>query len=196
MEARTARTADRREAILAAALACFTEHGYERTAIEDIRKRSGASIGSIYHHFGGKDQLAGALYVESLRSYQEGLLTLLRTGSAERTVKALVRHHLRWVEKNRERALFLFETRPPGVQLASEAELRDLNRVAFSAVERWRAEHSAELQPVSFDAFYAAVIGPAQEASRHLLAGRTQTPVRRLERELADAAWRAIKGER
>ena len=176
----------RRGEILDAALACFGERGYEGTTIEEIRARSGASVGSIYHHFGGKDQIADALYVEALRDYQSGFLELLRD-DAERAIKAVVRHHLRWVDANPDLARFLLTERRP-------AEVRHLNRAAFEALESWRSAHADELQPLSFDAFYAVVIGPAQEAARHRLAGRTQTPLRRLERELADAAWQAIRG--
>jgi AcrR family transcriptional regulator len=176
----------RRHEILDAALACFSERGYDGTTIEEIRERSGASVGSIYHHFGGKEQIADALYAEALRDYQSGFLELLR-GDAERAIKGVVRHHLRWVHANPELARFLLTERRP-------EEVRELNRAAFDALEEWRAAHRDDLQPLSFDAFYAVVIGPAQEAARHRLAGRTQTPLRRLERELADAAWRAIRG--
>jgi AcrR family transcriptional regulator len=176
----------RRDEILEAALRCFGERGYAGTTIDEIRERSGASVGSIYHHFGGKEQIADALYTEALRDYQSRFLELLRD-DPERAIKGIVRHHLRWVEANPELARFLLTDRRP-------AEVRELNRAAFDALEEWRARHRNKLQPVSFDAFYAVVIGPAQEAARHRLAGRTQTPMRRLERELADAAWRAIKG--
>ncbi len=36
--------------------------------MEDIRKLSGASIGSIYHHFANKELLARALYLEGRTS--------------------------------------------------------------------------------------------------------------------------------
>jgi AcrR family transcriptional regulator len=178
----------RRDDILQAALDCFSSAGYEGTTIDDIRSRSGASTGSIYHHFDGKDEIAAELYAEALADYQDGFTALLNGGPAERTVKAMVRHHLRWVEANPKRAAFLLASRP------ADSKIRQQNREAFAALEEWRAAHADELRPLSFDAFYAVVIGPAQEASRHHLAGRTKTPLRRLERELADAAWRAIRG--
>jgi AcrR family transcriptional regulator len=184
---------DRRSQILDAALTSFSERGYDATTVHDIRVRSGASIGSIYHHFGGKEQIAAALYVEALRDYQTGFLELLGDWPAERTIKGVVRHHVRWVEANPQlAALLLLAPRSPEMRLASEAGIRELNRAAFEALQTWRAAHKDELQPLSFDAFYAVVIGPAQEAARHRLAGRAQTPLRRLERELADSAWRAV----
>ncbi|HTO27428.1 MAG TPA: TetR family transcriptional regulator, partial [Devosia sp.] len=46
-------TIDRRRQILDAALSAFLERGYAATSIADIRARSGASTGSIYHFFAG-----------------------------------------------------------------------------------------------------------------------------------------------
>ncbi len=54
----------RRKAILDAALSCFASKGFTETTMEDIRKISGASTGSIYHHFSNKEMLARALYLE------------------------------------------------------------------------------------------------------------------------------------
>src|SRR2546425_484894 len=67
----------RRDAILSAALGCFVRRGYTATTIEDIRRASGASVGSLYHHFGGKDRIAAALYVDGLARYQAGFLATL-----------------------------------------------------------------------------------------------------------------------
>src|SRR6266566_5134063 len=71
------RSAGRRSRILEAALACFNERGFTATTIEEICQRSGASVGSVYHHFGGKEGLAAALYVEGLRGYQRGFRDVL-----------------------------------------------------------------------------------------------------------------------
>ena len=59
-----ARTATRRKEILQAALSCFSEQGFDATTVEQIRHRSGASTGSIYHHFKNKAHIAAALYLE------------------------------------------------------------------------------------------------------------------------------------
>ncbi|MEO5808215.1 helix-turn-helix domain-containing protein [Devosia sp.] len=57
---------DRHNQILEAALACFLERGYLATTIADIRQRSGATTGSIYHFFDGKGALAIALLTEAV----------------------------------------------------------------------------------------------------------------------------------
>jgi len=47
--------------IINAAWALFYEQGYEDTTIEEIVDSSGASKGSFYHYFEGKDALLGTL---------------------------------------------------------------------------------------------------------------------------------------
>lgn len=180
----------RREAILEAALDSFDATG--STAIEEIRRRSGASVGSIYHHFGGVDGIAVALYVEILRGYQAGVVRALRGAPGpEDGVKALVRHHLRWVERNPERARFLLQGGAP--RLAADDELRTLNRSLSATIGDW-VENQAEIRTLRREVFYAAVIGPAQELSRAWLADRIPS-LRELEDELAETAWRAIRAD-
>ena len=55
----------------------FSERGLSGATIDDVRRLSGASIGSIYHHFGDKEGIADALYADGLRDYQGGFLAVL-----------------------------------------------------------------------------------------------------------------------
>src|SRR3954469_22562757 len=125
MAARAEATIARRSAILQAALRLFTKKGYADTSIDDLRQASGASVGSIYHHFGGKAGVAAALYAETLRDYQQGVLDLIREQpSARQGVEGMVRHHLTWITTHRDEARFLFGMRSAEVLLASRKELR------------------------------------------------------------------------
>jgi AcrR family transcriptional regulator len=188
----------RRETILQAALECFTECGFTATTVEKIRRRSGASIGSIYHHFGGKEGLAAELYVEGLRGYQEGFLRAIESAQeAESGIRALVRHHLRWVEHNPELARFLMNRRETELLAATEARVRELNRAFFPRVTAWveRWLEAGALRPLSADLRQPVLLGPCQEFSRLWLTGRTRISLRRAERELADATWSAVRAE-
>lgn len=180
----------RRETILEAALESLGAGG--EAAIEDVRRRSGASVGSIYHHFGDKDGILAALYAQVLGEYQAGALRALRAApDAETGIKALVGHHLRWVERNPERARFLL-----GGGVARErakAEVEVLNKVMFAAIGDWLGGQAA-LRPVPGEVFYAVVFGPAQELSRSWLSGRTGS-LRGMDGDLAEAAWRALRSE-
>lgn len=80
----------RRQQILDAALACFSENGFHQTGMADIVKRSGLSHGAVYLYFQSKDDLIEALaddrhrreavlnsVVQGARDPLEGLHTLI-----------------------------------------------------------------------------------------------------------------------
>ncbi|HEV2737114.1 MAG TPA: helix-turn-helix domain-containing protein [Candidatus Elarobacter sp.] len=46
-----------REALIVAALARFTENGYEATTVDDISKQAGVAVGGFYLHFRSKRQV-------------------------------------------------------------------------------------------------------------------------------------------
>src|SRR5918995_35427 len=128
--------------ILEAALDSFTRKGVAATTVEDVRRRSGASVGSIYHHFGSKEELAASLHVDAVRRYQEGFLeTLEAEQDAETGVKAIVRYHLAWVEDNAELARFMLSRQEVEVLRRAERRQRDLNRRFAAAVEAWLEPH-------------------------------------------------------
>ncbi len=52
-----ARTAQTQRALLDAARAVFTGQGFADASIADVVERAGSSVGSLYHHFGGKSEL-------------------------------------------------------------------------------------------------------------------------------------------
>jgi AcrR family transcriptional regulator len=186
----------RRETILQAALECFNERGFAAATVEEIRRRSGASVGSIYHHFGGKESIAAELYVEGLRGYQEGFLRALETAEgAEAGTRALVQHHLHWLEHNPELARFLMNRRETELIEATKVRVRELNRSFFPQVTAWveRWVNAGALRPMSADLREPVLLGPCQEFSRLWLAGRTRISLRRAEAELADATWNAVR---
>jgi AcrR family transcriptional regulator len=196
MEATVADRGERQAAILTAALECFAEQGFAATTVDQIRARSGASIGSIYHHFGGKEGIAAELYVDGIRGYQQGVLNALGDHpDAEDAVRALVGHHLRWVERNPHLALFLMNRRETELREATEARVRELNRAFFPGVKAWVQAHvrAGALRPLPPDLLEPLLLGPSQEFSRLWLAGRTRISLARAEQELADATWNAVR---
>lgn len=58
---------DLREKILATALELFTTKGYFNTSMQDIRRGADISIGAVYHHFSGKEEIAKAIYENLLK---------------------------------------------------------------------------------------------------------------------------------
>jgi AcrR family transcriptional regulator len=51
------RTAQTRQTLLNAAREVFCEEGFANASIAEVVRRSNSSVGSVYHHFGGKTEL-------------------------------------------------------------------------------------------------------------------------------------------
>ena len=186
----------RKDEILQAALACFTDFGVDATTIEMIRDRSGASIGRLYHHFGNKERIIGALYLAGTAEYAALLAEgFAQADSAEACVKLLVTSYVDWVVANPDWARFILHSR--GRVEASEvgAELREVNRVNFrrilDALAVYRAQGLFKAMPV--DCFTSVVIGPTHDFARHWLAGRTQTSLAESRELLAQVAWDSVR---
>src|SRR5512143_18015 len=60
--AATSRALLTRQSLLTAAREVFCSAGFNDAAVADVVARAGASVGSLYHHFGGKADLYLALY--------------------------------------------------------------------------------------------------------------------------------------
>lgn len=74
MEHNRQKPTETRQKLMEAAMRLFVERGYFNTSIPDIVRESNISIGSIYHHFENKQDLAKALYAETLSSFTAEML--------------------------------------------------------------------------------------------------------------------------
>lgn len=187
----------RRDAILAAALDAFLEHGVADAPIEEICARAGASVGSAYHHFGDKRGMAGAVYAAALADYQAAFLAALRAhpDDAEAAVRAAVRAHLAWCLRERpDLARFLLFHGDAARGAAPDA-LEHGNREFFAEVLRWWRPHVryGAMRELDLDLAHALWLGPAQEYCRLRLAGRTAVPPGRAGPALAEAAWQSLR---
>ena len=70
----------RREQILTAAAACFTDRGVHRSTMLEICESSGVSAGALYRYFPSKDAIIVAL-VEAERVENRALIDYLNSGS-------------------------------------------------------------------------------------------------------------------
>lgn len=192
--ATTRRGAERRRAILRAALSLFVERGIAATTVEQIRAHSGASTGSIYHLFGGKTGIAGAVYAECLRDYQEAFIAVLdQAETAEQGIKEIVRFQARWCRENPLMARFLF-TRDAAAITAAPPDATGANERFFAAVGTWWRTHAhyGSLRRLTVQQSYALWLGPAMEIMRHWLTRGGVEPSEGDLGVLADGAWRAV----
>ncbi len=67
-----------REALVASAVALFTERGYGRTSLDEITRRARVTKGALYHHFSGKQAVFEAAFDAVETRVKDRLEALLR----------------------------------------------------------------------------------------------------------------------
>ncbi|HEX6389022.1 MAG TPA: TetR family transcriptional regulator [Solirubrobacteraceae bacterium] len=181
-----------RQRLLDAALKRFARDGAMAATLEEIRADAGVSVGALYHHFADKAALAGTLYVETLRGYQQGFLEVLDANpEAEAGIRAAVRHTLDWCSKHPAEARLLFGGRGD----ADTAALAEINRDFFSRAARWYWGHAhyGVLRPLEFPLVSSLWLGPTLDHLRHWLHSGEKTVSDETAEILAEAAWRALR---
>jgi AcrR family transcriptional regulator len=188
----------RRDQILKAGLELFLERGVGAATVSEILERSGSSIGSFYHHFGGKADVAAALYLETLDAYKGSFVGEVRKHGRPRDgIGAAVRWHLRWTAANPELATYLAHCREPEVTILSEDAAQQLNQTFYDELSNWLKPHfeADEIRKLPADLFFALWMGPAIEFTRLWLMSGDRDPRRlmRAESVLASAGWAALR---
>lgn len=189
-------TRQRRDAILAAALECFSTLGYDRTTLADIRARAGASTGSIYHHFSSKEQIAASLYLQGVVETQEaGLEALLRTTSGRDGIAALVGSYIDWVVTHPDKARFLLTMRHEPFLDTEEPVIDQLNEQVQQRAAQWYADRIAagELPDIDPSLRRALVFGPCRHWAGSWLRGAAATTPEDAKRLIARAAYAALQ---
>jgi AcrR family transcriptional regulator len=180
--------------LLEAALRCFCRRGYDATTIEDIVNESGASIGSIYHHFGDKSGIAAALYEQSVRGYQESAAPAVENaGSIEQSVRVGVTHYLAWMEEHEKLARFMICGRH--ADFPANDEIRELIVSFIDRISEWliAAQRRGELRRMAPGVAIALWNGPAREYARAWLARPGDQRLTDGADALAEGAWRSLR---
>lgn len=188
-------TGSRRDAILQAALGCFAAHGVEATTIEMIRAASGASTGSLYHHFGNKERIAAAVYVEGLRRFRLRQAAYFEAATTlEEGIRALVHAQVDWIAAEPEWARYLFNHRGVLEQAGLDAGQREALQASLARAGEWFMARLPAGQRLRWppEAYVALLVGPVHEYARHWLAGQRELPLTDLREFFADAACRAV----
>jgi AcrR family transcriptional regulator len=130
-----ARAEATRAALLAAARQVFAAAGFMEANIADVVARAGASVGSLYHHFGGKAELYLAVFEDYQARQEERAATAVRAARAEGVgdpielfiAGARAYLHGCWEERDLAR-LFLTGGGPPGFELVARRRYREWTR--------------------------------------------------------------------
>ena len=106
------RSGDTRDRILDAALAAFTELGFDGAPTREIAARAGVPLGLLQYHFGGKEKLWRAavdLAFSRLHEGLDGLLADPAPADDRERLRALIRAHVGFVADNPEFVFLMHE---------------------------------------------------------------------------------------
>jgi AcrR family transcriptional regulator len=149
-------TARTQRALLDAAREVFAAQGFTNASIADVVERAGSSVGSLYHHFGGKSELFIALWEDHQDAQEEAagkaVAAARRSGVAGTTELfcAGARGFLQGSWLRRDLAvLFCNGDGPPGFELMKRRRDRE-----------WLAQNDTllGLPDTSFGRLHAAVL--------------------------------------
>lgn len=182
---------NRRQEILDASLECFLDHGYQRTTIAQIRAKSGASTGSIYHLFSGKPAIAHALVTQAIDDWQANT----KPGSIKKSVKSSVAGLLARGSNNWALFQFMDEMR---ILANNDPDLFALKQTfqhgQQAAKKQYRAAAKRGLvQDIPWPLAHALMLGPTYDYLRNQGPSANPKKVNAAKNHLSKAAWRAVK---
>lgn len=191
------RTSELKNRVMQVALTHFSKAGIERTNVGDILKDAQCSVGSLYHHFGNKEGIAEALFIEGIRQFNGGLLAALLTRrTGETGVRAIIQYCCQWVTEQPALAAFLL-SREIKLSESAKRELKELDRAFGQALYDWFVPHvqRGELLELPRSLYIPIICGPTLEYSRLWLSGRNRRSPDDVSALLAEAAWQSIRGD-
>lgn len=192
-----------RARLIGAAAACYGRGGRGGMTINQLCAQAKTSVGTVYHHFpGGLRDIEDALYLETLESYQQGLVAELRRHrSAAAGVKSMVIFHLEWMANNIGHAQYLNSFNASWLSSEHLDQLEAMNTGFATGVEEWAAPHVSAGRIVRLPVllFGQIVLGSAQQYGSEIIARtdckQAAREVRRASPILAEAAWRAVRAD-
>jgi AcrR family transcriptional regulator len=129
---RWAKTGATQQRILDAATEVFATRGFTAATMADVVASSGASIGSIYHHFGGKSELFLAIFEQMANAVDRRIEAAMEQAGKEADPRRIFELHVRayleamWENRRLARVLTSGDT-PPGFEVVR----RDRMQAAF-----------------------------------------------------------------
>lgn len=126
------RTAETRRVLLEAASAVFVQRGFAEASVAEVVERASSSVGSLYHHFGGKTELFLALWEDHETSQEQRAITAVAKARADGEedrlelfiVGARAFMEGAWLRRDLIR-LFMDGDGPPGFTLVRRASNRE-----------------------------------------------------------------------
>jgi AcrR family transcriptional regulator len=129
---RWSRTGETRRVLLRAARDVFAEKGFAEAGIADVVNRAESSVGSLYHHFGGKAELFLALWEDHQAAHEQNAVEAVskaRTDGVHDPLALFIAGARAFLEGSWQRRdltlLFMDGDGPPGFELIRRTRNRE-----------------------------------------------------------------------
>jgi AcrR family transcriptional regulator len=182
-----------RATLLAAARDVFAAGGFADANITDVVAKAGASVGSLYHHFGGKADLYLALFDDYQASQEHRAAEAVRAARLQGVTDTLqlflvgATAYLRGCWEQRELArVFLDGGGPPGFELIARRRYREWVRVNTALL-------NTDDQPLG-DTLVVVLTSVVAEAGREVAVQETEDSAIRLADEFVELLGRIGTG--
>jgi len=186
-----------RSRILAAALKLFVEQGYFNTNVPDLSRDSKCSVGSIYHNFKSKEEVATALYEEGISAFRRALQNSLTPSSGvEEVVKTVVVSFLKFSEANYQLSKYMWLCRHNEFITGI---IRHPTRVGFDKLGRILTKtfkegiRNGKMRDLRANIIWSIAFGIPLAYVRDWLDGYNTEPPSAVADSLAEICWQALK---
>ena len=181
-----------RNNIMRTALKLFTTRGYFNSSVHDIQGEAGVSIGSIYNHFGGKEGIAKALYVDLIARLNAFVDVALEGNlDTHARCKAIVRGLFELTESNPETISFVLNAKhkeflpeePPICSSKPFVRMRELLHDGMKA---------GEIKAMDLMVAASCAYGPALRMISLRLDGLIDEPLPSFTNTVWESSWRSV----
>lgn len=186
-----------RQRILAAALKLFVEQGYFNTNVPDLSRDSKCSVGSIYHNFRNKEEVATALYAEGITAFRAALeRSLENVDDVAEILKTLVKSFLEFSEVNQQLSKYIWlcrhnEFMSGMIKHPTTVGFDKLGKKLTRAIKNGIRE--GKIRPLKANIMWSILFGIPAGYVRDWFDGYNEDPPTKAANELAEACWRALK---
>ncbi len=185
-----------RERILAAALKLFVEQGYFNTNVPDLSRESRCSVGSIYHNFKNKEEVAVALYQECIKSFREAIEgAVTDKQDVSQIIKQIVKSFLQFSEVNQHLSKYLWLCRHNEFmsQITKHPTMvgfDNLGRLLTKTIKQ--GIRSKQIKPLKANLIWSVVFGIPLAYVRDWFDGYNIDPPSSVADEIATICWKAL----
>ena len=186
-----------RERVLAAALKLFVEQGYFNTNIPDLSRESKCSVGSIYHTFKNKEEIATELYSEAMKAFRLALQeSIPDDAEVSVAIKRVVKSFLKFSEVNHQLSKYIWLCRHNEFM---SGIIRRPTVVGFDKLGRKLAKNikrgirNGTIRPLKAHVMWTILFGIPLSYVREWLDGYNAEPPSAVADDIAESCWRAMK---